>query len=121
MTYEGVRVCGTTKLCRMEKVSRACHTETSGSLKTSRAHICVQTRWAISVSSIIKGKVIVTKDFAQLISDNVHHHYFKFFSLSLKDVHTRDCYNLSYYFENNSYKKKKSQDSLYPQILILNF
>lgn len=63
----------------------------------------------------------MTKDFAQLISDNVHDHYFKFFSLSLKDVHTRDCYNLSYYFENNSYKKKKSQDSLYPQILILNF
>lgn len=48
-----------TKLYRMEKVSRACHTETSGSLKTSRAYRCINgTRWAISVSSFVhcKGK-----------------------------------------------------------------
>lgn len=65
-THVELRVCKdfeavvhATKLYRMEKVSRACHTETSGSLKTSRTYLCINgTRWAISVSSFVhcKGK-----------------------------------------------------------------
>lgn len=44
----------------------------------------------------------MTKDFAQLIADNVHDHYFKFFLSENVRIYTRNCYNLFYYLKQTS-------------------